>query len=46
MPISTLSLTNLGPFHDVEFDFDPQVNVFVSGPSRTSWMMRLTFPEN
>ncbi len=32
MPISALHLTNLGPVDDVDFEFDPQVNVFV-GPN-------------
>ncbi len=32
MPISKLKLTNLGPFDEVEFEFDPQVNVLV-GPN-------------
>ena len=32
MPITSLSFTNVGPFDDVAFEFDPQVNVFV-GPN-------------
>jgi energy-coupling factor transporter ATP-binding protein EcfA2 len=32
LPVSTLQFTNLGPFEDVSFEFDPQVNVFV-GPN-------------
>ena len=32
MPVASLQLTNLGPFDDVSFEFDPQVNVFV-GPN-------------
>ena len=28
MPISKLSFSNVGPFDDIEFEFDPQVNVF------------------
>ncbi|MCH7814292.1 MAG: AAA family ATPase, partial [Planctomycetes bacterium] len=32
MPISALRFTNLGPFDEVEFEFDPQVNVLV-GPN-------------
>ena len=32
MPISTFQFTNLGPFDEVEFEFDPRVNVLV-GPN-------------
>lgn len=32
MPIYELRLTNLGPFDDVHFEFDPHLNVFV-GPN-------------
>lgn len=32
MPLKTLSFTNLGPFDEVGFEFDPQVNVLV-GPN-------------
>lgn len=32
MPLSSLSFTNLGPFDEVTFEFDPQVNVLV-GPN-------------
>ena len=32
MPVSSLRFTNLGPFDDISFEFDPQVNVFV-GPN-------------
>ena len=32
MPVSSLQFTNLGPFDEVSFEFDPQVNVFV-GPN-------------
>ena len=32
MPIGALSFTNLGPFEDVDFDFDQQINVLV-GPN-------------
>ncbi|HUT92549.1 MAG TPA: AAA family ATPase [Thermoguttaceae bacterium] len=32
MPVSSLQFTNLGPFEEVSFEFDPQVNVFV-GPN-------------
>lgn len=34
MPIETLRLTNVGPFDDIEFEFDPQVNVF-TGPNNS-----------
>ena len=43
MPVSSLSFTNLGPFDDVSFEFDPQVNVFV-GPNncgKTTVLMAL-----
>ena len=29
MPITKLSFSNVGPFDEIEFEFDPQVNVFV-----------------
>jgi len=32
LPVASLQFTNLGPFDDVSFEFDPQVNVFV-GPN-------------
>ena len=32
MPIYELNLKNLGPFDDIHFEFDPQINVFV-GPN-------------
>lgn len=32
MPIATLRFTNLGPFDEVDFDFDANINVFV-GPN-------------
>jgi len=32
LPVSSLQFTNLGPFDEVSFEFDPQVNVFV-GPN-------------
>lgn len=32
MPIYELDLTNVGPFDDIHFEFDPHVNVFV-GPN-------------
>lgn len=34
MPIATLKLTNIGPFDDIEFEFDRQVNVF-TGPNNS-----------
>ena len=41
MSIATLKLTNVGPFDDIEFEFDRQVNVFTgpnnSGKSTTLW---------
>ena len=35
MPITSLRFSNLGPFDDVSFEFDKQVNVF-TGPNN-SW---------
>ena len=41
MPIASLKLTNVGPFDDIEFEFDRQVNVFTgpnnSGKSTVLW---------
>ena len=34
MPITGLSITNVGPFEEIEFEFDPQVNVF-TGPNNS-----------
>lgn len=34
MPIKTLKLTNIGPFEDISFEFDSQVNVFL-GPNNS-----------
>ena len=34
MPITKLHFTNVGPFEDIEFDFDKQVNVF-TGPNNS-----------
>ena len=34
MPITKLSLANVGPFEQIDFDFDHQVNVF-TGPNNT-----------
>ena len=50
MPIASLKLTNVGPFDDIEFEFDRQVNVFTgpnnSGKSTVLWGLRdiLVFP--
>ena len=34
MPISKFRITNAGPFDDITFEFDEQVNVFV-GPNNS-----------
>ena len=34
MPIHKLSVTNVGPFDDITFEFDSQINVFI-GPNNT-----------
>ena len=34
MPITSLSITEVGPFDEIEFEFDPQVNVF-TGPNNS-----------
>lgn len=43
MPIASLKLTNVGPFDDIEFEFDRQVNVFTgpnnSGKSTVLWAL-------
>ena len=43
MPITSLSFTNVGPFDEVEFAFDAQVNVFTgpnnSGKSSALWVL-------
>ena len=43
MPITKLSFSNVGPFDDIEFEFDPQVNVFTgpnnSGKSTVLWVL-------
>lgn len=50
MPITNLYFTNVGPFDEIEFDFDPQVNVFTgpnnSGKSSVLWVLGelLVFP--
>ena len=50
MPITSLHFTELGPFEDISFDFDNQVNVFTgpnnSGKSTVLWALGelLVFP--
>ena len=43
MPITRLKLSNVGPFDDIEFEFDRQVNVFTgpnnSGKSTVLWAL-------
>ena len=43
MPIASLKLINVGPFDDIEFEFDRQVNVFTgpnnSGKSTVLWAL-------
>ena len=43
MPITKLGFSNVGPFDEVEFEFDPQVNVFTgpnnSGKSSALWVL-------
>ena len=43
MPITKLGFSNVGPFDEVEFEFDPQVNVFTgpnnSGKSSVLWVL-------
>ena len=43
MPIEKLRFSNVGPFDDIEFEFDPQVNVFTgpnnSGKSTALWVL-------
>ena len=34
MPLKRLRLTNLGPFDEIEFEFDEHVNVF-TGPNNS-----------
>ena len=52
MLIATLKLTNVGPFDDIEFEFDRQVNVFTgpnnSGKSTVLWALGdiLVFPSS
>ena len=43
MPITNLSFTNVGPFDEIEFEFNPHVNVFTgpnnSGKSSALWVL-------
>lgn len=43
MPVSSLSLTKIGPFDEIKFEFDSQVNVFTgpnnSGKSSALWAL-------
>ncbi len=43
MPITKLRFSDVGPFDDIEFEFDPQVNVFTgpnnSGKSTALWVL-------
>lgn len=43
MPVTNLYFTNVGPFDEIEFEFDPQVNVFTgpnnSGKSSALWVL-------
>ena len=43
MPVKSLYLTNVGPFAEIEFNFDPNVNVFIgpnnSGKSSALWAL-------
>ena len=43
MPISKLSFSNVGPFDEIEIEFDPKVNVFTgpnnSGKSTALWVL-------
>ena len=43
MPITKLRFSNVGPFEEIEFEFDPQVNVFTgpnnSGKSSALWVL-------
>ena len=46
MPVSSLKFSNLGPFDEIEFEFDPQINVFV-GPNnsgKTTALLALASP--
>ena len=43
MPVNRLYIANVGPFEEIEFEFDPQVNVFTgpnnSGKSTALWVL-------
>ena len=43
MPVERLKVTNVGPFDDIEFEFDRHVNVFTgpnnSGKSTALWAL-------
>ena len=43
MPVTSLYIANVGPFDEIEFEFDPQVNVFTgpnnSGKSSALWVL-------
>ena len=43
MPINSLYLSNVGPFEEIEFEFDRQVNVFTgpnnAGKSSALWAL-------
>lgn len=41
MPITSLHLTNIGPFDDIEFKFDSKINVFI-GPNNCGKTSALT----
>ena len=52
MPVTSLQFTNVGPFEEVAFEFDEQVNVFTgpnnSGKSTVLWVLGevLVYPFN
>ena len=43
MPVSSLYIANVGPFDEIQFEFDPQVNVFTGpnncGKSSALWVL-------
>ena len=43
MPVQSLCISNIGPFDEIEFEFDPRVNVFIgpnnSGKSTVLWVL-------
>ena len=43
MPLSSLYIANVGPFNEIQFEFDPQVNVFTGpnncGKSSALWVL-------